>query len=311
MLNISNSPITFHDQQIANYFSLQPSQVKGSLNTETGYYEWALMWLVYYRYKLGLPKYIALNYFRYWLFHWGSIGIYYTNKFGWLAGNYGVSEVDVYFNPKVLTFANPFLDDVKVGIVGVNSCIIKLFDDYSGFLPFIKRTAEKLAACDKAMNVNLMVSSMGKLLGAPDKKIANTLKEALGDLTIGNPYVVMNSSDLENINVNQLVSDLGSDLIADKIQELKRSYVNEFLTLIGINNANLNKKERLVTDEVNANNDEVAAIPTIVIEDNLKPSLEVASQITGDEFSVALRNPSDVIPMADSLLLGGGEDVKS
>lgn len=305
MIN-SNMPIMYNEQMLQNYFQLQPAEVKGSLNTETAYYEWALMWLVYYRYKLKIPEHIALNYFRFWLFHYGSIGLVYTNKFGWIAGNYGVSEIDLYYQPRQLTFANPFLPDIKVGIVGINSCIIKLFDDFSGFKPYIRRTAEKLAACDKAMNVNLMTSSMGKLLGAPNKKIANTLKEALSELTIGKPYVTINSSDLEAINVNQLVSELGSEFIADKIQELKRTYLNEFLSLIGINNANLNKRERLVTDEVNANNDEVNAIPTLVIEDNLRPSLEFASKLTGEEFSVELRGENEVKAMA-STLLGGGD----
>lgn len=305
MIN-SNMPIMYNEQMLQNYFQLQPAEVKGSLNTETAYYEWALMWLVYYRYKLKIPEHIALNYFRFWLFHYGSIGLVYTNKFGWIAGNYGVSEIDLYYQPRQLTFANPFLPDIKVGIVGINSCIIKLFDDFSGFKPYIRRTATKLAACDKAMDVNLMTASMGKLLGAPNKKIANTLKEALGDLTIGKPYVTINSSDLEAINVNQLVSELGSEFIADKVQELKRTYLNEFLSLIGINNANLNKRERLVTDEVNANNDEVNAIPTLVIEDNLRPSMEFASKLTGEEFSVELRGENEVKAMASTLL--GGED---
>lgn len=304
MLNIGNGPVMFFEQELQNYFQLQSSEVKGSLNTETAYYEWALMWLVYYRYKLKIPKNIALNYFRFWLFHYGSIGLIYTNKFGWIAGNYGVSEVDMYYQPRQLTFSNPFLDDVKVGIVGINSCVIKLFDDFSGFKPFIRRTAQKLAACDKAMNVNLMVSSMGKLVGAPNKKTSNTLKEALGDLTFGKPYVVMNSSDLESINVNQLVSELAGEFHADKIQELKRSYVNEFLTLIGVNNANLNKRERLNSDEVNANNDEIQAIPTLVIEDNLAPDLELASKLTGEEFSVELRGEKEMLDAA-SQLLGG------
>lgn len=304
MVNINNNPIMFQDQELLNYFQLQPSGVKGVFNSETAYYEWALMWLVYYRYKLKIPEHIALNFFRYWLFHVGSIGLVYTNKFGWIAGNYGVSEIDLYYQPRQLTFANPFLPDIKVGIVGINSCIIKLFDDFSGFKPYIRRTATKLAACDKAMEVNLMTSSMGKLLGAPNKKVANTMKQALGDLTIGKPYVFVNSEDLQETKVNELVSELGSDFIADKIQELKRTYINEFLTLIGVNNANLNKRERLNTDEVNANNDEIFAIPTLVIEDNLKPSLEIASRLTGEEFSVELRDAEKMLSATEQLLGG-------
>ena len=45
---------------------------------------------------------------------------------------------------------------------------------------------------------------------------------------------------------------IGNDLLLTK-----RSIMNEFLTEIGINNANTDKRERLNSDEVNANNSEV------------------------------------------------------
>ena len=47
------------------------------------------------------------------------------------------------------------------------------------------------------------------------------------------------------------------NFISDDIQLLKRKIINEFLTDIGINNTNLDKRERLTDDEVNANNEEV------------------------------------------------------
>ena len=46
-----------------------------------------------------------------------------------------------------------------------------------------------------------------------------------------------------------------SPFILDKLQDHKKAIENEFLTYLGINNANTDKKERLIVDEVNANND--------------------------------------------------------
>ena len=65
-------------------------------------------------------------------------------------------------------------------------------------------------------------------------------------------------------------------------------------------------QERLNSDEVNANNDEIKAIPTLVLEDNLKPSMEFAAKLTGEEFSAELREDKEVIKAANELL--GGED---
>ena len=46
-----------------------------------------------------------------------------------------------------------------------------------------------------------------------------------------------------------------SPFILDKLQDHKKAIENEFLTYLGINNANTDKKERLITSEVEANNE--------------------------------------------------------
>ena len=51
----------------------------------------------------------------------------------------------------------------------------------------------------------------------------------------------------------------GAPYVADKISEIKISIWNELLTFLGINNINLVKKERLITDEVTRNQGGVQA----------------------------------------------------
>lgn len=58
---------------------------------------------------------------------------------------------------------------------------------------------------------------------------------------------------LDNLNVfNTNVDYMGTDILTD-LQTLE----NKLLTALGINNASIDKKERLITDEVNANNDNI------------------------------------------------------
>ena len=45
--------------------------------------------------------------------------------------------------------------------------------------------------------------------------------------------------------------------MADNIQMIKRRIMSEFLTEIGVNNANTDKRERLTDDEVQANDAEI------------------------------------------------------
>ena len=50
-----------------------------------------------------------------------------------------------------------------------------------------------------------------------------------------------------------------SPYISDKLMELRNDYDSKILTFIGLNNNNITKRERLIVDEVNANNEFINA----------------------------------------------------
>lgn len=116
--------------------------------------------------------------------------------------------------------------------------------------------AERLMNIEKAISVNVKQQKHPIIL--------NTSRN--GELTIKNFYKQVRD-DEEAIIVYE-----DSDLdVANKVTALdmkvKEAYLNlhllynqvwnEYLTAIGINNANLDKRERLITDEVNSNSNEV------------------------------------------------------
>ena len=51
------------------------------------------------------------------------------------------------------------------------------------------------------------------------------------------------------------VLNTSSPYLLDKLQQQKRELFNELLSFLGINNNNVEKRERLIVDEVNANNE--------------------------------------------------------
>ena len=65
----------------------------------------------------------------------------------------------------------------------------------------------------------------------------------------GNQPFIFGGKDLD-INAIKAIST-GAPYVSDKLYELKREYWNEALTYLGIANVQTNKKERLITDEVN------------------------------------------------------------
>ena len=84
--------------------------------------------------------------------------------------------------------------------------------------------------------------------------------------------------------------------VADKITEYKKEIWNEALTFLGVNNIMLEKKERLVTDEANSNNELI----NLNLESFLAPRLEACRQfnekygLTGTDKEISVRVRSDL-----------------
>ena len=112
---------------------------------------------------------------------------------------------------------------------------------------------------------------------------------------------------------NQLQSGIlkaintGAQYIADKVTEYKKEIWKEALTFLGINNIAVNKKERLVTDEANYNNE----LTNLNLQSFLIPRQEACKQfndlfgLTGTDKEISVRVRSDlynIIKQEDSIV---------
>lgn len=280
--------IDFNHQELLGYFNRQPSAVKGQWNNTTLYYKRMLYNLLYSVFEFNIPKEWKLNYFRYWLFRFGSIATVYTNEFGWVAQPYSIVKLDLYYQPKVIQVYNQFITKPKVGVIGENAGIIKVFDDFFGFDDIISNYAEKLAQCDKSINVSLMNSNLTFMAEAENKKDAEAIKMGYEKATTGEPFIVLNKNVLNDKGIVTMFPNVKNNFIAPDVMTLKRTIINEFLTAIGIKNANYDKKERLNSQEVEENDDETKAIVSVVY-DNIKACMDEINAFSGLGISVSMR----------------------
>ena len=281
-------PWTYESQSISQYFQLQPSQMKGRANVGVEYHKRYLYNLVFSKFDFILPEQWKKNFFRFFLFRWGSIAVIYTKEYGWICSPYSITKLGLYYTPTQIEVVNHMFTSGKVGIIGLNSEIVKIFDDYGGLDDLVTNYAQQLAQIDKDVNVNLQNADVSIGYYVNNKKEADTIKEAYAEATDGNPLVVTNKRVFDENNGKPFLRDVKNNYIANDLLVAKRTIINEFLTKIGIPNANLDKRERLISNEVNANNAETECMVTLMKE-NIDESFKKLNEISDLNLSVSLR----------------------
>lgn len=285
---LSNCPIDFAGQTAMSYFNRQPSTVKGIYNNAVWYYKRQLYTKLFSVFKFRLPQDWAENWFRFWLFQYGSIGIVYSHQYGWVCQPYSVLEFDYQYQPKIIMVFNAYFKREINGLIGTNAGIIKCFDDYYGFDGLVTRYAELLAQTERSLNVNLMNSNVSYLFEASSKKRAQEIKTAYEEATTGKPLVVLNEKVMDGNSLVPLLPNVKNNFIAGDLLEVRRGIMNAFLTEIGIRNVSVQKKERLTSGETNENNDETKAVVSVV-KDNIQAGMDEINKISDLDLGVKLR----------------------
>ena len=257
-----------------------------------GSYEYALFCRYLWQkaisvFKWILPETWETEFVTRVLYGLGFMVVVDTPKFGIIPQPGTVGGYNVFYEPLYAMIANPLLPDLtgKQMIIDRDCSIIKLTPDYLGIGDLVGYYAEKMSLASQALSVNFSNSKLSYVFGAKDKTQAATFKKMFDQILNGEPAVVIDKSlynddgspnwQIFNQNLQQtyIVSDLISDL---------RKIEAEFDTKIGIPNANTDKRERLISDEVNANNAETSSISDLwldTIREGIKKTMKLYPEL--------------------------------
>lgn len=270
---------------LREFFAKKPADVDGVLNTSAYYYRIYLLKKIFGRFGFsGIPEGWDADYMLETLFMNGFLCVTDTEA-GVLPLKCGLSGINVFEKPTTAIIANPVLGNFE-RTIDVNCVILQLQPNYEGVYPLINRYATMLAMCDSSIAVNLMNTKAAFVFGAASKAQAETFKQLFDKISCGEPAVFMKDGINEE---NFFVMPAKQNFIADDVQILKRKIINEFLTEIGINNSNLDKRERLTDDEVNANDQEVVANIQCWI-DNISIGIAKINQMFGLNLHFIVRD---------------------
>lgn len=292
---IGNPPF---DYQTLNYYnaSRSPSTVHVKNTRLRRYFRKYLFQKAISVFKWQLPEEWDKDYFLYTLFGLGYIAVVDTDQYGVICQGGALGGYNLYYRPSYIIITNPLIKGTITANLDTDCALIKLQPDYGSIMDLVGYYADQLAIAAESLGINMLNVKSGTVFGAESKAKAESYKKMYDTLSDGDPAVVIDK---------KLLDDQGKPTWFPFTQHIKESYVvtdilsdmrkieSMFDTDIGIPNANTDKRERLITDEVNANNVETATRCELWLE-TLRKGIDKANSKYGLTISVDWRvNPGE------------------
>lgn len=194
---------------------------------------------------------------------------------------------------KLYTGLNPKLTEAQKRVKENQECIL-VQNNYDR-LPTcstLELFAYRLFEAQRTADVNIMAQKTPVLIEVDEKQ--RLMMENLYNQYNGNqPFIFGNNKQLTDKSLKALKTD--APFIADKIMDYKKEIWNEALTYLGINNI-IDKKERLITDEANSNNELI----NLNLQSFLAPRQKACKQfnekfgLAGTDKEISVRVRSDL-----------------
>lgn len=263
-------------------------------NLTFSYYYYKLMLIARSLFKWNdLPNNMDERWIEKYLFNSGKCIFYNDPDMGYMvAGLAQQGGINCYGDPTtVYPVAENYVYRGKQLINNENCYIIRNNDLMLPEFPIVRQYAFKLTNIDRAIDVNIEAQKTPTIVRCSDKQRLS-LKNAINQRRDNEPVIWT----ADNSNITDLIStlELNPPMVFKDLQIQKHMILNEVFTDFGINNANMDKKERMVANEVEANNEQVKASEDVMLKVREEACKQI-NRIFGTNISVE-RRQLDQIP---------------
>ena len=266
------------------------------------YYRLMLLARSVFKWK-GLPNGIDEKWLERYLFTEGSCIFFKDSTLGFMISKYTDSGMlNFYDEPtKVRPTAtnynsfNDYENNKEAVIIRNNDAMIPTSQT-------VQLYALRLAEISRTIDININAMKTPILILCSEKQ-KMTLKNVYKQWS-GNEPVILGDKNLDIEGIKCLKTD--APIVFDKLQIQKHAIWNECMTYLGINNANMDKRERLVDDEVQANNEQIEMSAEVMLKSRQRAAEQINS-LFDLNLSVEIRKSLKGTNMD---VLGGGENVR-
>lgn len=250
----------------------------------------------------GLPETVDPRYLELHLFQNGSMVYFRDEVMGDLCLDcIANGQFDVYGNP-ISRRAYSSYNQYQKTLNESDSVII--WNNYlrQPSVLDVKMFAKRLYNLDRIIDVNANAQKTPVLIQGTEKQrltLVNLYKEFDGNA----PFIFGD----KNLDLNSLRAiSTNAPYVADKLYQLKTQIWNEALTYLGISNLNIQKKERMITDEVQRNQGGTIASRYSRLEAR-REAVDKINRMFGTDISVDYREDFQITNEDENNAGEGGE----
>lgn len=257
----------------------------------------------YYYYKLmliaralfeweSLPNNMDERWIEKYLFTSGKCIFFNDPTMGYMvAGLAQQGSINCYGDPTtVYPVADNYVYNGPKLINGENCYVIRNNDLMLPEFPIVRHYAFKLCNIDRAIDVNIENQKTPIIVRCSDKQKLS-LKNAINQRRDNEPVIW--TTDQANLADMIEVLQTQTPPVFKDLQTQKHMILNEVFTDFGINNANMDKKERMVANEVEANNEQVKASEDVLLKAREEACKNI-NRIFGLNISVKRRELEEI-----------------
>lgn len=253
---MSKIPYYYNYQNLIDS-SVNPSAINVTCTKTATFFRRYLLQKAMSVFRWKFPENWSKDYFLYTLYCTGCVAVINTDKFGVIPQQGVPFGYTVQYQPRQISIANPLLQGIKAPIIGEECTVFKMTADWGGIMDLVAFYGDYMALIAQTFGVNLINSKLAYIFAAENKSTAEAMKKAFDSITAGEPAVVVDKkllNDRGELAIPFVQQNLSGSFIANDVLTAWRQIENMFCTAVGIPSANLDKRERMITAEVNANN---------------------------------------------------------
>ena len=253
---------------------------------------------------VNLPKSMNERFLELSLYYTGQASLLWTKKYGYINTKCTSNgNLNIYGLPNSLNCFSYDFHESRSLYTGLNkyntfqkdeeAILVMNNIDRLPTCGMMELFAWRLYLAQRTIDTNISSQRFPVMVVGDDKQ--RLMLENLYSQYDGNqPFLFGNKKQFSEDMLKAIRTD--APYVADKISEYKKEIFNEALTVLGINNMSIHKKERLTEDESNENNELV----NLNLQAMLQPRLEACRQfnekfgLTGTDKEISVRVRSDL-----------------